>query len=81
MRACKLKLKALENHRAALRKIQDDMVLHVSRMQDGSVHQQGEAPFCTDEMSENSVFLAGILDIRQHLDMIQCLLSGPFSRG
>ncbi len=33
------------------------------------MQQQGEAPFCTDEMTEKSVFLAGISDIRHHLDM------------
>ncbi len=39
--ACRTDLKALEGRMAALRKIQDDMVLNVSRLQARPTQQQG----------------------------------------
>jgi t-SNARE complex subunit (syntaxin) len=67
--ACSVEIKSLEKRMAALRKIQDDMVLNVSRIQDLPTQQQGVAPSRTDEVSENSIFLAGIPSIRDRLKM------------
>jgi hypothetical protein len=64
--ACKADIKALEGRMSALRKIQDDMVLNVSRIQDRPTQHQGVA---SDEASENSIFLAGIPSIRDRLRM------------
>jgi hypothetical protein len=54
---------------AALRKIQDDMVLNVSRIQDQSRQEQGALSLRTEEMSEYSIFLAGIPAIRDRLHL------------
>jgi hypothetical protein len=54
---------------AALCKIQDDMVLNVSRIQDCPAQQQGATAVHTDEASENSIFLAGISAIRDRLKL------------
>jgi hypothetical protein len=67
--ACSAELKSLEKRMAALRKIQDDMVLNVSRIQDRPSQQQGVPPSRIDELSENSIFLAGIPSIRRRLKM------------
>jgi hypothetical protein len=67
--ACSAELKSLEKRMAALRKIQDDMVLNVSRIQDRPSQQQGVPPSRIDELSENSIFLAGIPSIRGRLKM------------
>jgi hypothetical protein len=65
--ACKADVKALEGRVAALRKIQDDMVLNVSRLQSPPTEQQATLPTRSDEASENSIFLAGIPSIRARL--------------
>jgi hypothetical protein len=67
--ACRTDLKALEGRMPALRKIQDDMVLYVSRLQALPAQQQGATAGAvrTDEASENSIFLAGIPVIRDRL--------------
>jgi hypothetical protein len=65
--ACKADMKALESRVAALRKIQDDMVLNVSRIQSHPTEQQASLPARSDEASENSIFLAGIPSIRDRL--------------
>jgi hypothetical protein len=59
----------MEGRLAALRKIQNDMVLNVSRLQARPTPQQGAAasPARPDEASENSIFLAGIPAIRDRL--------------
>jgi hypothetical protein len=67
--ACSIELKALEKRMAALRKIQDDMVLNVSKIQDRPSQQQGAPPNKLEELSENSIFLAGIPSIRNRLKM------------
>jgi hypothetical protein len=67
--ACSVEIKSLEKRMAALRKIQDDMVLNVSRIQDCPAQQQGVAPSRLEELSDNSIFLAGILSIRNRLKM------------
>jgi hypothetical protein len=56
---------------AALRKIQDDMVLNVSRLQARPAQQQGATVSAArnDEASENSIFLAGIPAIRDRLQL------------
>jgi hypothetical protein len=64
---CMEEVKAMQGRMAALRKIQDDMVLNVSRLQDRPRQEQGASPPRTDEMSENSIFLAGIPAIRDRL--------------
>ncbi len=65
--ACKADVKALEGRVAALRKIQDDMVLNVSRLQNHPTEQQATLPTRSDEASENSIFLAGIPSIKARL--------------
>jgi hypothetical protein len=67
--ACSVELKSLEKRMAALGKIQDDMVLNVSRIQDRPSQQQGVPPSRIDELSENSIFLAGIPSIRNRMKM------------
>jgi hypothetical protein len=67
--ACSEELKSLEKRMAALRKIQDDMVLSVSQTRGRSAQQQAAAPIRGDELSENSIFLAGIPSIRNRLKM------------
>ncbi len=67
--ACSAEIKSLEKRMAALRKIQDDMVLNVSRIQDHPTQQSGIPPSRLDELSENSIFLAGIPSIRNRLKM------------
>jgi hypothetical protein len=68
-RACSEEMKALEKRMAALRKIQDNMVLSVSQIQSRPVQQQVAAPTRLEELSENSIFLAGISSIRSRLKM------------
>jgi hypothetical protein len=65
--ACKADVKALEGRMSALRKIQDDMVLNVSRLQTCTTEQQPTLPIRSAEDSENSIFLAGIPSIRARL--------------
>jgi hypothetical protein len=65
--SCKADVKALEGRMSALRKIQDDMVLNVSRLQSRPYEKQAAAPIRPDEESENSIFLAGIPSIRARL--------------
>ncbi len=67
--ACSVEIKSLEKRMAALRKIQDDMVLNASRSQDHSTQQSEIPPSRLDELSENSIFLAGIPSIRSRLRM------------
>jgi hypothetical protein len=69
VQACKTDMKALEGRMAALCKIQDDMVLNVSRIQDRPAQQQGATAVHTDEASKNSIFLAGISAIRDRLKL------------
>jgi hypothetical protein len=65
--ACKEEMKAMQGRMAALRKIQDDMVINVSKLQDRPGQEQGASLPRSDEMSENSIFLAGIPAIRDRL--------------
>jgi hypothetical protein len=67
--ACSEEMKSLEKRMAALRKIQDDMVLSVSQIRGRPAQQQAAAPIRGDELSENSIFLAGIPSIRNRLKM------------
>jgi hypothetical protein len=67
--ACSAEIKLLETRMAALRKIQDDMVLNASRIQGHPVQQNGTPPSRLDELSENSIFLAGIPSIRSRMRM------------
>jgi hypothetical protein len=67
--ACSEEMKSLEKRMAALRKIQDDMVLSVSQIRGRPAQQQAAAPTRVDELSENSIFLAGIPSIRNRLKM------------
>jgi hypothetical protein len=68
-------MKALEGHLTVLQKIQDDMVLDVSRMHDCPVQQRGAALARTDEMLKNSILLAGMPAIRDRLGMLRT--AGP----
>jgi hypothetical protein len=67
--ACSAEIKSLETRMTALRKIQDDMVLSVSKIQGHPVQQNINAPSRIDELSENSIFLAGIPSIRSRMKM------------
>jgi hypothetical protein len=63
--------RSLDSRLEALRKILDDMVLNVSRIQDLPVQPPGPTAARTDEMSENSIFLAGIPAIRDWIGMLR----------
>jgi hypothetical protein len=67
--ACSAEIKSLETRMTALRKIQDDMVLSARKIQGHPVQQNGSLPSRIDELSENSIFLAGIPSIRSRMRM------------
>jgi hypothetical protein len=66
---CSAEIKTMEKRLAALRKIQDDMVMNASKSQNLAGQQNGIPINRLDELSENSIFLAGIPSIRNRLGM------------
>jgi hypothetical protein len=67
--SCSAEIKTMEKRLAALRKIQDDMVMNASKSQNLASQQNGIPTTRLDELSENSIFLAGIPSIRHRLGM------------